>query len=273
MKQKKTVKFCLTILAMFIIGQTSLFAQAANEKAAPPSEQKKSEPASEPATEEPTKKPHPRDAYDPAERPEENYLARFDAIKVSEELTKKNVENIYMLKVIVSNFKDQGWEKEYEDIYNQYKKGVSLFYRRHVIYSRVELEKNKKAISDLFKKVVNVYEIQTQDMLAQCADKILDFSLDERNKFDPNRNRVLFKNMMRLWIAYGQTDDSERSKIDGDHKTSIFHLRIAKSYGITILEQLDPVNSKGKFKTHKADNLNRILAPETAKSSSPSTTK
>ena len=210
-------------------------------------------------------KKDPRAEYSEAERPEENYLARFQAIDVSERLIKENLEKIYVLKVIASNFKDQGWEGDYKKIYDQYKKGVGYFYKRDVIYSRVELENNKKAIGDLFKKISEYYKDYTQTLLFQCADTILDLSLDERSQSDPNKGKVVFQNMMRLRIAYGQLDDAQNSYTDGLYRTSILHYRVAKAYGIRIMEELDPANSKGKFDVHKADNLNRVLNPERAK--------
>ncbi|HSV97298.1 MAG TPA: hypothetical protein VLM75_10230 [Spirochaetota bacterium] len=210
-------------------------------------------------------KKDPRTEYSEAERPEENYLARFQAIEVSERLIKENLEKIYVLKVIASNFKEQGWEGDYQKIYDQYKRGVGLFYKRDVIYSRVELENNKKAINDLFKKISAHYREYTQTLLFQCADAILDLSLDERSQLDPNRSKVVFQNMMRLRIAYGQLDDAQNAYSDGIYRTSILHYRVAKAYGIRIMEELDPVNSKGKFELHKADNLNRVLNPERAK--------
>ena len=202
------------------------------------------------------------DEFTEAERPEDNYLARFTAIKVSEKLMKKNLDNIHILRVIVSNFKDQGWDKDYNEIYENYKKGVGLYYRRDVIYSRVELEKNKSAINDLCKKMVQFYKKEALSMLQECADKILDFSLDEKNKFDPDKNRVLNQNIVRLWIAYGQLDESKRNYSDGFYRASILHLRNAKAYAITILEQLDPEKSKGRFDVQKADNRNRVLNPK-----------
>ena len=99
-------------------------------------------------------------------------------------------------------------------------------------------------------------------MLQECADKILDFSLDEKNKFDPDKNRVLNQNIVRLWIAYGQLDESKRNYSDGFYRASILHLRNAKAYAITILEQLDPEKSKGRFDVQKADNRNRVLNPK-----------
>jgi len=208
----------------------------------------------------------PRKDYTEAERPEENYLARFQAIAVCERLIKENLEQIYTLKVIVSNFKEQGWEKDYQQIYDDYKRGVGYFYKRDVIYGRVELEKNKKAIYDLYKKIAEYYKTETTKMLFTCADTILNLSLDVRTQSDPNKGRTVFQNMMRLRIAYGQIDDAQSNFDDGLFHNSIFHYRVAKAYGIKILEEIDPANAKGKYEVHKADNLNRVLNPETAKS-------
>lgn len=257
MKVKKTK---MIVLACFLISFLATTIAYTQEKSPSASKVEK-------------KRRHPREDYAPDQRPEENYLARFKAIEVSERLMRTNLENIYILNVIVSNFKEQGWMDKYNKIYDEYKKAVSKFYRRQVIYSRLELEKNKKEISDLFKEIVVVYQDQANTMLDKCADKILDFSLDEKNKFDPNRSRVLFQNMLRLWIAYGQMDDADSSYLDNLFKASVYHLRIAKSYAISILEQLDPQGSEDQYKVHKADNLNRILTSASAKSSGPASEK
>lgn len=255
MRIKKWENLLVIMLAIIFTAQLQINAQQTQQPAQPKQQVQKSEPATDSS-----KKPHPRDEYSPANRPEENYLARFDAIKVSEKLTKQNLENIYTLKVIITNFPEQGWKGEYDQIYEQYKKGVSMFYRRQVIYSRVELEKNRQAIKDLFQKIAQVYRSQADDMLEKCADQILDYSLDEKNQFDPNRNKILFDNMMRLWIAYGQIDDAERAIRDKQFKSAVYHLRTTKAYAIKILETLDPENSKDKYEVHKADNLHRVAA-------------
>ena len=243
------VKFFAVVLIIFFTVQIQTFAQQAQQ------------PAQQPVKKEAdtTKKDNPRDEYTSANRPEENYLARFQALEVAEKLTRENLEDIFTIKIIITNFSDQGWSKDYDNIYAQYKRGVSLYYRRDVVYSRTELEKNRQAISDLYKKMAAMYKKQADDMLEKCADKILDFSLDEKNQFDPNRSKVLFNNMMRLWIAYGQIDDAEKARIDGLYKYAILHLRLTKTYAISILEDLDP-ESRGKYDIHKADDSNRLAA-------------
>jgi hypothetical protein len=262
MKLKTTNMLCVACFIVSLIIPSLVFSQQKAETGPQVKEQPKQTTTG--------KRVHPREEYAPDQRPEEDYLARFKGIEVSERLMQENLENIYILKVIVVNFKENGWEKEYNDIYEEYKKAVAKYYRRQVIYSRLELERNKKHINDLFKKIVVVYQDQAYTMLDECADKILNFSLDERNKYDPNRSRVLFQNMMRLWIAYGQTDDSDASILDNQYKSAVYHLRISKAYAINILEDLSPEGSKKEqFRVHKADNMNRVLSGETAKSTSP----
>ncbi len=200
--------------------------------------------------------------YSPAERPEENYLARFHALDRVHDLMRTNLEKIFMLKVVVSNFNEQGWNEGYESAYEGYKKGMDYYYKRDVIYARVELEDNKKNIGELYKKVAAKYKEQTQGMLNQCANMILNLSLDERARSNPDRNNVLNRNMSRLRIAYGQYDDAERALFEHRYQTSVLHYRVAKTYAIKILEQLNPEEAKGKYDVHKADNLNRILNPK-----------
>ncbi|PKL41090.1 MAG: hypothetical protein CVV44_00180 [Spirochaetae bacterium HGW-Spirochaetae-1] len=201
--------------------------------------------------------------YNEAERPEDSYLAKFHAQDVVAKLMKKNLDQIYLLKVIVSNFKDKGWEEEYKKCYAGYKKAMDLYYKRNIIYSRVEFENNKKDISDLLKKITDEYKKDTQTMLNDCADKILLLHLDEKTRSDPNKNRELHLNQMRLRISYGQFDDALSSSIDKNYETAVYHYRVSKTYAIKIIEELATPNEtqgvKDKYKIHKADNLNRIF--------------
>ena len=73
---------------------------------------------------------------DESRRPEDNYLAKFHAIDIVNKLMKKNLEHIYLLKVIVTNYKDKGWQKEYDEAYSGYKLAMELYYRRNIIYHR-----------------------------------------------------------------------------------------------------------------------------------------
>jgi len=59
--------------------------------------------------------------YSEAEKPDDSYLAKFYAIDVVNNLLKKNLEQVYLIKVLVSNFKGKGWEEDYNKIYDGYK--------------------------------------------------------------------------------------------------------------------------------------------------------
>jgi len=203
--------------------------------------------------------PAEKQQFTEATRPEENYLARFHALERVEFLKKSNLDKIYMLKVIITNYKDQGWDKDYQAIYEGYKRGMDYYYKRDIIYAQVELEKNRKDIYELYKKIAEVYKQRTQALLNECATKILDLDLDERSRSNPDRNKVLFNNVARLRIAYGQFDDGQNMMDDHVYDTAVKHFRVAKTYAIQILEDIDPENAKGKYDLDKADNLNRIL--------------
>ncbi len=200
---------------------------------------------------------------DQSQRPEDSYLAKFHAIDVVRKLMRDNLERIYLLKVIVTNYKDKGWDAEYKKCYEGYRLAMELYYRRNVIYSRREFENNRKMIKDLLKKVSIDYKNDTEKMLNECAAKILELHLDEKTRSDPNKTEELFKNQSRLKISYGQFDDGESSFIDHNYVSSILHYRVAKTYAIKILEDLAKPEEKDKiqnrFRLHKADNLNRIF--------------
>jgi hypothetical protein len=208
------------------------------------------------------------------QRPEDSYLAKFKAIEVVEKLMKKNLDQIYLLKVIVSNNKGKGWDADYQKAYNGYRLAMELYYRRNVIYSRLWFENNKKFIDDMMKKISEEYKKQTEDMLFVCARKILELHLDEQTRSDPNKTEELFQNQMRLKISYGQFDDGQSSFLGHNYVSSILHYRVAKTYAIKILESLSKPDERDKlrdqYKVQKADNLNRIFDTGSAKRTAPS---
>ncbi len=200
--------------------------------------------------------------HNEAERPEDTYLAKFHAQDVVAKLMKKNLEQVYLLKVIKMNFKDKGWDEDYKKAYAGYKKGMELYYKRNLIYSRLELENNKKDLQKILKKVALVYKDKSLKMLEECAGRILALHLEATTRSDPNRHDHLYANQSRLRIAYGQYDDAISAITSKHFETSIYHFRVAKSYGIKILESLagEKIKDvKDKYKFDKADNLNRIF--------------
>lgn len=257
MKGKKNAGQVMAFIIMALFVSTGLFAQKDQEAVDMLNKDGKS----------------PRDAYTEADMPQENYLARFHAIEVTEKLLRENLEKIYMFKVIKNNFKDDhsDWTTDYDKVYAEYKEGVDLYYRRNVVYSREKLESNRKSIDEAYKKIAEAYRVDTIKMLGQCADMILELSLNPNTRTDPNKSRELFDNQMRLSIAYAQLDEANNMFIELNYYESIAHFRNAKAYAILILEEIDPANQKGKYDKHKADNLNRILG--SAKTTSNDTTK
>ncbi len=223
-----------------------------------------------------------------SEKPEESYLAKFHSIDIVNKLLKKNLDQIYLLKVIVSNFhgetaaaKGEGkeWEKDYVQVYQEYKNAMERYYKRDIIYSRVQFEENQENIQNFLKKIGKEFARDAETMLGVCAKKIMLLHLDAETRSNPDKNKELHNNQMRLRIAYGQFDDANLAYIDHNYEAAIYHLRVSKTYAIKILEDIVATKAindekddakkrkmiadeqkkiKEKYKLHKADNLNRI---------------
>ena len=214
------------------------------------------------------------------------YLERFAAVEAVERLMKDNLEQIYLLKVIVANFPEASWKEDYNKLYETYKNGLQNYYRRKVIGAQKDLEKNRKEISELFQKATVKYKKDTDEMLDVCAKSVLIVSLNKLTRYDPDKNKQLMDNVMRLRVAYGQTDDAYEAGVNHKHMYAVYHFRVAKTYAIAIMDDLinetmirkdfaeadeqkaiqELVSKKNSFDlpTHRADNLNKIKSQQQA---------
>ncbi|MBN1495828.1 MAG: hypothetical protein JXA07_03610 [Spirochaetes bacterium] len=203
--------------------------------------------------------------YDESNRPEDDYLAKFHANEVVDKLMKRNLDEIYMLNIIVKNNSGKGWDSKYQEVYNGYKDGMEQYYKRNMVYAKDKLQKNHAAITDLFKIMYEDYRKQCEDLLNECAGKILQLHLDIGSRIDPDKSDLLSDNHLRLRVAYGQMDDAQKAMSEKYGLGAIYHLRVARAYGISILEQLakdenEKKSVRDKYKVAKADNLNRIYS-------------
>ena len=202
--------------------------------------------------------------HDESSRPDDSYLAKFHAQDVVDRLMKRNLDEIYLLRVITENNSGKGdWKTKYDEIYNGYKDGLEQYYKRNIIYARDKLEKNQAAIRELFKVIIADYQKQCEDLLNECAGKVLMLHLDVSARIDPDRFDQVHKNHLRLRVGYGRLDEAQSAVFGNYYSGAIAHLRMARAYGIAILEDLakDEAERKAvldKYKVQKADNLNRI---------------
>lgn len=203
--------------------------------------------------------------YDESTRPEDDYLAKFHANEIVEKLMKRNLDDIYLLNVLVKNNSGKGWDSKYQEIYNGYKDGLEQYYKRNMIYSKDKLVKNLDVIRELYKTIIVDYQKQDEEILNECASKVLLLHLDVSSRIDPDKAEQLASNHLKLRVAYGQLDDSHAAAQEKYFSGSIYHLRVSRAYGIAILEALakDENERKSihdKYKVAKADNMNRLFA-------------
>ena len=239
---KKTI---LTIISLMLLFSISVYSQENKEHA-------------------------PNANFDEAERPDDSYQAKFHAQDISDKLIKRNLDQIYLINVIISNFGQGGWKSDYDKIYEEYKKGVEHYYKRDVIMARFWFDKNKQSIAELLKKMAEQYDKDAQSILDECHKQVIAIHMDQKTRSDQNRYRELIDNQERLRIAYGQMDDANSAYMDKNYEKSIYHYRVAKAYAIRILESvaysdesegkdgLKVKDVKEKYKKDKADNRNRI---------------
>jgi hypothetical protein len=204
--------------------------------------------------------------YDESTRPEDDYLAKFHALEVVEDLIKRNMDELQLIQVIVLNNSGKAdWNTKYQELNNGYKDGLEQYYKRNLIYARDKLDKNQGGIRELFKLVIADYTKQVEDILNEAAGKVLQLHMDPATRVNPDKQEQLQTNHIRLRVAYGQLDDSQKATSEKYLPGAVYHLRVAKAYGIAILESLskDENEKKGvhdKYKVVKADNLNRVYA-------------
>ena len=201
--------------------------------------------------------------YNEAERPDDSYLAKFEAQEVVDRLMKKNLENIHLLKVISANFSDKGWNGDYEKCLESYKKAITYYYQRNMVYARKELEANTQDIRNALKKIAEEYEKDSKTILDECTGQIVALHFNEKVKADPIKNKELINNQIRLRVGFGQLDDGVFASMTMNYETAIYHFRLAKAYGIRILEETakpeERAGIKTKYQVQIADNMNRVF--------------
>ncbi|MBN2158048.1 MAG: hypothetical protein JW807_01540 [Spirochaetes bacterium] len=205
--------------------------------------------------------------HDESNRPDDDYLSKFAARDYVEKFMKRNIEEIYLLNVLIKNNPGKGWDGKYEELYKGYMAAMSQYYKRNLIYARDKLEKNQVAIRELFKIVIEDYKKQCDELLNECAGKVMLLHMDVSSRIDPDRYDQLWLNSLRLRVAYGQLDDAQRAEIEKYYSGAIYHLRVSRAYGVAILEDLakDENERKAvtdKYRVMKADNRNRIFKQE-----------
>jgi hypothetical protein len=223
MKTKDLCRFLSLILIICVAGISPVFAQEKSDEPKKSEESKKVE-----------------DPYDPDDSKYalDNYIDRFYSREVCEKLMNANLDRIYMLKVLVTNFKDKGWKGDYDKIIEDYKNGVALYYKRKMIKSRSILEANKMDINKMFKKASDDFSKDVQKMLDICANTIMIISLNKNVRYDNEKYRQLMSNIGKLRLGYSYSDQAMESYSNQHYMFSMLHYRSAKGYAIGIMEDL-----------------------------------
>ena len=150
--------------------------------------------------------------YDESTRPEDDYLAKFHASDVVEELMKRNIDELYTDPGGCQNNSGKGdWNTKFQELNNGYKDALEQYYKRNMVYASDKLEKNQAGIRELLKVIIEDYTKQCDDILNEAAGKVLQLHMDPATRVNPDKQDQLQNNHIRLRVAYGQLDDSQKA--------------------------------------------------------------
>lgn len=214
---------------------------------------------------------------------ERNYLKLFDAKANIERLVKSNLEEINTASVAIQNFgKDASFsnvevpdkidpnkkekvdvQKEFEEVKKDYKNAMLMYYKRHYVRSNNDLLEVQKRIHKLYRGMFIGYLNKTNEILDKCANKLMEMDTDPKTHRNDKSKEKLQINQTRLRLAYNNLADAEAADYSDYYVGALFYLRVAKSYGIAILDDLDPEASKpkdpnGPYAVDREDNKGRV---------------
>ncbi len=205
------------------------------------------------------------------------YLERHHAIKRVHQIKDRTLADIKRLKVLVANFGGEvgSAQADFEKIREMYHSAEKERYRRRFVESARLHEDTRKMISDLYKKFTETFQNQTADLLAECAQNMVDaeFAVSGEPGQSPRSSTArIFHSSQKLNIAYQQTAMAEDMIRTDRYDEAITHLRLAKSFAINVLQNLEDSEQKQNEieKKYKVDLLDaRGLSSATGTESTP----
>ena len=236
-----TVLFGMSFLAFAVFAQGQSQVQQ-QEQTSSVVENTASEPEAQESKKESVLKPR---------NPRANYLDVFHANENAPKFRKENQVLISALRIIISNFGTPEEQSSLDSILRDFKKGVTQLYKGRVIDSERLFKKNKKEMKDIFERIAIRYETRTSDLLDRCADALVEMEIAEFSAEPGNelysKAEVIHRNKAKLNVAYTQLIEAQGMLRIDRHKLAIGHYRVAKHYGISILQDLSE-DEEGKNK-------------------------
>jgi len=183
------------------------------------------------------------------------------------------LEDVKLLTVVVENFGDevQGARESLEKIKTDYQTAVRYHYRRAYTLSGKMFLEIFEQVNDLFQKFALLYEKQSEELIAVCADELTQIhmqTLSNQNSDPRNfRTRSLEDANFKLKIAHFQMARGDEMIRDRRYADSLIHFRLAKDFSLKVLSDLETNEEKRKeklssYSRHLADNRNRIFSKE-----------
>ena len=173
--------------------------------------------------------------------PGSTYLDVFHASENVPKFRKENQNMIYTLHIIISNFGTADEKSSLKRSLRDFKQAVSQMYKRKLVDSENLFKKNKKDLNSLFEKMAAKYQSRTANLLDRCTDALVEVELAEAAEPGNELNskvKLIYRNRAKLSVAYHQLVEAQSMFMIQKHRLAIGHYRVAKHYGINILQEL-----------------------------------
>lgn len=177
-----------------------------------------------------------------------SYLERHHAIRRVNQIKDRTLADIKRLKVLVANFGGdiEGSTADFDKIRETYHAAEKERYRRRFVQSAQLHEGTRKLIFELYKKFTEKFKAQTGDLLAECAQNMVDaeFAISGEPGQNTRSTARIFNSSQKLVIAYQQTAMAEDMSRIERFDEAITHYRLAKSFAINVLQHLEQDEAK-----------------------------
>jgi hypothetical protein len=171
------------------------------------------------------------------------YLERHHAARAIMVYKDRTLNDIKRLKVLVANFGSNvdGASTEFQRIRDLYQQAEKERYRRRFVESEKLHREARKLVLELYKKFTARFQDQVADLLAQCAQNMVDaeFAVSGEPGQTGGTTSKIFLSSQKLYIAYQQTAMAENMMRSDRFDEAITHYRLAKSFAINVLTNLE----------------------------------
>ena len=197
-----------------------------------------------------------------ARNPESSYLDIFHAKDHVESHTEAFKKDLLIARIMVANFGSEEDKKDLTRAEVDFKDMLTSFYSGKYIKAEADIRDAYKALQSLYDRLSDAYQNRATEILAKCTEKVVEMELSdsiEPGSAASSSAQNILKSRVRLNIAYNKLNEAENQQVAFHPGLAINQFRLAKLFGVAILEDLaETEEDKKKIRDEYAIDLKDI---------------